>query len=95
MVSTDTIEGIVDGRLWFHLDISNDVLYLRLADARSTPTYADEQPDGALLLRVLDTDQPVGLTIVNWWKKYGSGMIPDSIRDLEKTIEPFARKIAA
>lgn len=95
MVATDSIEGTIDNVLWFHYDIDNDTLYLRLASARSVPTYADEQPDGAMLLRTQNTDTPVGLTIINWWKQHGQGRLPDSLRDIENTIEPFARTLAA
>lgn len=95
MVFTDTIEGVIDTVLWFHYDLSNDVLYLRLAADRTTPVYAEETPDGYLLERREDTDQVVGLTVVNWWKRFGLGKPPDSLRDLEHSIEPWARKLAA
>lgn len=95
MVATDTIEGTIDSSLWFHYDLTNDVLYLRLADRRDVQTYADEQDDGSLVLRSLNDDSTVGLTIVDWWKTYGNGDIPDSLRRLEEEIEPFAQKLAA
>ena len=95
MVATDSIEGTIDQLLWFHYDIENDVLYLRKTDSRETATYADEQSDGTLLLLRQDDDQPVGITITNWWKNYGHGQLPDSLKDIEHTIEPFAKKVAA
>jgi len=95
MVSADVLEGTVDQALWFHYDLANDVLYLRLASQRNAQTVAEETPDGLLLLKCADTDKPVGLTIVNWWKRFGSGVRPDSISELQKHIEPWAKKVAA
>ncbi len=95
MVATDAIEGIVDAALWFHYDIKNDVLYLRLVSAREAATYADIQDDGSLLLRRQDNDDIAGLTIIDWWEQCGSGAQPDSLQVLEAAIEPAARKLAA
>ncbi len=95
MVVTDTIEGTIDDALWFHYDVANDVLYLRLASAREAPTVAEETHEGLLLLRHEETNDPVGLTVVNWWKRFGQGDLPDSIKQLEHHIEPWAKRIAA
>lgn len=95
MVATDSVEGTIDNALWFHYDMENDILYLRTVSSRNMSTYADEQPDGTMLLRSLESDAPVGLTLINWWKQHGTGKIPDSIRDLEHNIEPIAQRLAA
>ena len=95
MVTTDTIEGTIDAGLWFHYDIANDVLYLRLASERDTPTVSEETPQGLLLLQREDNDEVVGMTVVNWWKRFGKGSLPDSIKELERQIEPWAKKLAA
>jgi len=95
MVKVDAIEGTVNDVLWYHYDIANDVLYLRIANYRSTPTVAEETPDGFILLRREDNDEVVGMTVVSWWKRFGTGDLPDSIRTIEQTIEPFARRLAA
>jgi hypothetical protein len=95
MVITDTVEGVVDGTLWFHYDMANDVLYVRLTSHRETPTVGEETPDGLILLRGVGNERPVGLTIVNWWKRFGKGSLPDSISELQRSIEPWARRIAA
>ena len=95
MVQTDTVEGTIDETLWFHYDLSSDVLYLRLASERDATTVAEETADGLLLLRRQDNDHVVGLTIVSWWKRFGRGRLPDSIHELELQIEPWARKVAA
>lgn len=95
MVKVDTIEGLVDDVLWCHYDISNDVLYLRLVKHRQAPAYSEETDDGLLLVRRQDTDDVAGLTVVNWWKRFGKGELPDSIHELERAIEPWARRLAA
>ena len=71
MVKVDTIEGTVDDVLWYHYDLAGDVLYLRLSAHRDAPTYAEESDDGFLLLRREDADDVVGITVVNWWKRFG------------------------
>ena len=95
MVKVDTIEGTVDETLWYHYDMGNDVLYLRLAAHRETPTYAEESSHGFLLNRRRDNDDVVGLTVVSWWKRFGTGKPIDSILELEQAIEPWARRLAA
>jgi hypothetical protein len=95
MVTTDAIEGTVNQHLWFHYDLGNDVLYIRRSSMRGRETYAEETPDGALLLRCEDSDEVAGLTVVNWWKRFGAGSPPDSLRELSARIEPFAVRLAA
>jgi uncharacterized protein YuzE len=95
MVTTDTIEGIVDERFRFHYDLFADVLYIRLLSAEETPTIGDLTDDGDILLRDEKTDEAVGITVVSWWKRFGQGSLPDSIRDIARFIEPVAKKVAA
>jgi hypothetical protein len=95
MVQTDTLEGIIDEVLHFHYDVSSDVLYLRLLSAMETMTIGDLTDEGDILLRDEITDQAVGLTVVNWWKRFGHGALPDSIAEIQKQIEPLAKKVAA
>jgi len=40
-------------------------------------------------------DATVGMTVVSWWKRFGNGGFPDSLRGLEQAIEPWARGLAA
>lgn len=97
MVKTDAIEGTIGSgprRYWFHYDLDGDVLYLRLEAERETPTFATETTDG-LVLRTQKGDRPVGLTVVNWWKRFGAGSLPDSIQQIGRSIEPWAERIAA
>jgi hypothetical protein len=97
MATTDTVEGTLgaNNSLWFHYDIRNDVLYVRSADARELPCYGDEQPDGTLLLRRQDNDEAVGLTIVNWWKHYGTGHPVHTLEEIASAVEPWSKSIAA
>lgn len=94
MALIETIEGVV-GTLWYHYDVADDVLYLRLKDQRDAPTVGEETDDGFILLRDEATDKTVGLTVVNWWKRFGSGEFPDSIREIQRRIEPLGQRIAA
>lgn len=95
MVKVDAIEGTVDQALWYHYDLAGDVLYLRLASERDTETYADESDDGLLVLRRMADDAIVGLTVVSWWKQFGTGRLPDSLQEIERAIEPWASRLAA
>lgn len=95
MVITDVIEGTIDGVVWYRYDLTNDVLYMRLAAERETRTVGEETPDGLVLLRREDNDEPVGITIINWWKRFGDGPLPDSIRQIARHIETWKDKIAA
>jgi hypothetical protein len=95
MVVPETIEGLVNGSLWFHYDVDSDVLYVRLAAERDTPAVGEETTDGLILLRSESTDRPLGLTIVGWWKRFGRGTLPDSLQAIGTHVEPLARRIAA
>ncbi|MHB1156611.1 MAG: hypothetical protein ACYC26_07210 [Phycisphaerales bacterium] len=95
MVKTDAIAGIVNDQFRFHYDIFADVLYIRLLSAERLTTYGDVTDEGDILLRDEQTDRAVGLTVVSWWKRYGAGTLPDSIREIQKRIEPLTGKMAA
>jgi hypothetical protein len=95
MVVTDTIEGVVDGALWFHYDIGNDVLYVRAASLRDVPCVGEETGDRLILLVDAQSGRKAGLTVVNWWKRFGQGQVPDSIQEIQRFIEPWARRVAA
>lgn len=53
MVVAETLEGLVDHCLWFHYDIANDVLYLRLASHRQFETVAEEPGTACLFSEFL------------------------------------------
>lgn len=90
MVTADAIEGTVNNALWFHYDVGNDVLYIRLAEQRETPALGEEQADGSILLRSEADDRPVGMTVVGWWKRFGTGPLPDSLSAIGQRVEAFA-----
>ncbi len=72
----DTIEGTVDESMWYHYDLDNDVLYLRLASQRDVEAFGEETPDGYILLRTAG-DAIVGMTVVDYWRRFGMGMLQD------------------
>ena len=95
MVKTQTIEGLIDGTFRFHYDVEADVLYLRRLSHEQRETYADVTDEGDLLLRDLETEEPAGLTIISWWKRFGTGPLPDSISELQRQVEPLVLRVAA
>jgi hypothetical protein len=95
MGTVDTLEGVLNQALWYHYDVGNDVLYLRLVSKRMADSYGEETDDGFILLKEVQTDALVGMTIVSWWKRFGHGNLPDSISEIQRQIEPFARRLAA
>lgn len=89
----ETLEGSA-GSLWYHYDAAGDVLYLRRPSHRDTPAIGEETDDGLIVLRSEHDDAAIGLTVVNWWKRFGSGDLPDSIREIQGRIEPLGARIA-
>lgn len=95
MVVPETFEGILNGAIWFHYDAAGDVLYLRLVSDRDAEALGEETSDGLILLRRSSDDAPVGLTVVNWWKRFGRGAVPDSMQAFAALLAPLAGRIAA
>jgi len=95
MVTTDTLEGFINEVLSYHYDVESDVLYLRVSAHRDTPTLGEETDDGLIELRDEENGQLVGLTVVHWWKRFGTGPLPDSLREIERQLEPWAARLAA
>ena len=93
MVTTDTIEGVVNGTLWFHYDLTNDVLYLQLQSTRGQETFGEETPECFTLFRTED-DKIAGLTIVNYWKQFGTGEVQElTLQGLQNQVEKAAQKL--
>lgn len=89
--SYEIVKGTVEGDLTFHFDIANDVLYLRLASTREQEVFGEETPDGFILFRTVD-EKIAGMTILDYWKRFGSGQINDAtLRGLQSSIEARAR----
>ena len=74
ILDLDTIQGALPDNLWFHLDVSNDVLYLRKAETRNDIVYGEETDEGFTLLRT-DSGQYAGMTVADYWRGYGQGNI--------------------
>jgi uncharacterized protein YuzE len=72
-----------------------DVLYLRLISDMNTPSLGEENDDGDIELHEEKTGRLIGITIISWWKRFGQGKLPDSISEIQKRIEPLAKKVAA
>lgn len=93
ITTIDTVEGYVDNALWYHYDVGNDVLYLQLVSTRGQETFGEETPDGFILMRT-DDDKIAGMTIVNWWKRFGKGSIERiSFKSLESYVAQSARQL--
>ena len=95
MVIAGNLEGIVNGCISFHYDLSADVLYLRLIDSADTPTIGEDTPDDLVLFRHEETDDVVGLDVISWWKRFGDGASLDSLREITRRIELMAERLLA
>ena len=91
----DTIKGTIGSTVSFHYDVGSDVLYLRRVEHLRTPTIGEMMDDGIIEDRTEDTDELVGLTVVSWWKRIGSGEPPDSLAAIARNVEPLASRVAA
>jgi len=95
MVTTDTVEGVINGTVSYHYDVSADVLYLRLLSGMESPSIGEENDAGDIELHEETTGRLIGITVISWWKRFGQGSLPDSLRELAARIEPLAKSIAA
>lgn len=91
MVVVEALEGSA-GSLWFHYDLRNDVLYLRLLARWDDEVYGEESDEGLIVLHSSRDDAVGGMTIVNWWKRFGQGQLPDSMSQVVARIEPWAKR---
>lgn len=87
----ETIEEVIED-VWYRYDIADDVLCLRHASERDTASLAEETPDGFLVLRSERDERVIGLTIPNWWNRFGASELPGSMQKIQRRIEPWARK---
>lgn len=74
--------------MWFHIDLSNDVLYLRSQATSNQTAFGEETPEGFTVLRT-DDGKFAGMTIVNYWERFGSGDLGDT------RIQTVKERIAA
>ena len=75
--------------------MATDVLYLRRASDLELPELGDENDDGDIEFRDEQTGRLIGITVISWWKRFGQGLPPDSLRELAAHVEPWAGKVAA
>ncbi len=49
-----------------------------------------------IFIRVINpaTGKLVGLKIDSWWKRFGKGSFPDSLREVGASVEPWAHRAA-
>ena len=91
VIEVDTLQGTAGGSIWFHLDLSNDVLYLRNQATRTDPAYGEETDEGFTILRT-DNGDFAGMTIVNYWSRFGSGDVGNvSIRTVQERVAAWAK----
>ena len=81
MTMVHTVEGVLHRVVHYHFDVRNDVLYLSLADMLDRDTYGEETDDGLVILRTIDDDRLAGLTVVSYWRRFGSGSVADLSMD--------------
>lgn len=93
MTQIETIEGTCRDAYWFQYDLEDDILYLHLAEHRDAPTRSETRSDGSRLLRLVETGQPVGLTLMGWWSRQGRTGNPDSLGDLGKMVESIVDQL--
>jgi hypothetical protein len=72
VIEIDTLQGILGDSIWFHFDLSNDVLYLRDKATRKDPAFGEENSEGFTVLHT-NNGEFAGMTIVNYWRRFGSG----------------------
>lgn len=90
-VTAKSVEGVWGNALHYHLDLDNDVLYVRLLSKMDVEAYGEDTPDGFTLLRALEDDAVVGMVIISYWKRFGEGDVADAtLRALEQKVEQFA-----
>lgn len=93
-VTARSVEGVWGNALHYHLDLDNDVLYVRLLSKMDTEAYGEDTPEGFTLLRALDDDAVVGMVILSYWKRFGDGDVADAtLRAIERPVERFAGRL--
>ena len=88
------IEGTSGGLLHYHLDLDNDVLYLRLLSKLDDETYGEETDDGFTLLRSMSDDSVAGLVVVSYWERFGAGVLRSTtLEQLERSVETMTEEL--
>lgn len=77
-LTVEGLDGFIGEDIKYHYDVHNDVMYLRLADKLKVESYGEETDDGLILLRALVGDEVVGITVIAYWTRFGTGRIEDA-----------------
>jgi hypothetical protein len=92
----DALQGIIGGAIKFHLDLTSDILYLRLLKEADTAAYSEETDDGHILVRDLKTDEVIGMTILGYWERFGHKALPEvSLEELRAMVQEVAAPLVA
>jgi hypothetical protein len=93
----DTLEGTVGPDVWFHLDLTGDVLHLALIGTGEIPSRNVETSEGWREIRTQEGDELVGVILDGWGKRHG-GLAPDNVlkqgERLEALIDAEAARFA-
>ena len=91
-IEVDTLQGVLGSNVWFHLDLDNDVLYLREHDTRREPAFGEESPEGFTILYT-DSGRVAGMTVVNYWHRFGRGDVTrSSIQSVKDQLSAWAQR---
>lgn len=90
ITASDTFEGTINGILWFHYDLDNDVLYYRFHSMRNIRVIGDETAEGFTDFYTED-NVFAGMVIIYFWKQFGIGRLSEaSEEEMRSKVEQFA-----
>jgi len=93
-VTVNRLDGFIGKGIRYHYDIPADVMYARLAAKMGAESYGEETDEGFILLRSLDEDSLVGVTIVGYWERFGHGRLEDApVSDVVKGVRQVAERM--
>lgn len=75
-MAIETIEGVWQETLFYHYDVTADVLYVRLCSRLGEPVYGEEDENGFHLMRSQADDALVGLSVIGYWRLFGANLTP-------------------
>lgn len=76
MAIVESLEGTLDDLISFHVDLASDILYLRRIDRPEAIPVGEDGPDDVILFRDEDSREIVGLSVIDWWLRFGEGTPP-------------------
>jgi hypothetical protein len=93
-LTIDRLDGFVGEDIRYHFDVRSDVMYVRLADKMQSESYGEEMDDGLIVLRTLANDELVGVTVVGYWERFGSGRVEDTpVIEVVAGVQKVAEKV--